>query len=183
VVDTLHPNLDYSTIKPINAIDNYRVEITNGNHVEFIFDDINLPHEAADEEGSNGFIAYKIKPKENMNVGDVISGDAQIYFDFNAPIITNMVATEFVDDLGVNTVNPAKNQVVIYPNPTNNLLNIQPNRGVVLEEVTIYNLQGRKLLSFNKNLTQLNLETLSSGMYILNIQTSEGSINKQLVKK
>jgi len=113
----------------------------------------------------------------------VISGDAQIYFDFNAPIITNMVATEFVDDLGVNTVNPAKNQVVIYPNPTNNLLNIQPNRGVVLEEVTIYNLQGRKLLSFNKNLTQLNLETLSSGMYILNIQTSEGSINKQLVKK
>jgi len=183
VVDTLHPNLDYNTLKPINASDNYRVEITNGNHVEFIFDDINLPHEASDEEGSNGFIAYKIKPKENSVVGDVISGDAQIYFDFNAPIITNMVATEFVDNLGVDSVNSAPSQVVVYPNPANTILNLQPNRGVVLEEVTIYNLQGRKLLSFNINLEQLNLENLSSGMYILNIQTNEGSINKQLVKK
>jgi len=183
VVDTLHPNLDYSTLKPINASDNYRVEITNGNHVEFIFEDIYLPHEAADEEGSNGFIAYKIKPKDNMTVGDVISGDAQIYFDFNAPIITNMVATEFVDDLGIPGENSAKSQIVIYPNPANNLLNLQPNRGVVLEEVVIYNLQGRKLLNFNKNLEQINLENLSAGMYILNIKTNEGSINKQLVKK
>ena len=183
VVDTLHPNLDYSTLKPINSSAIYRVEITDDNHVEFIFDDINLPYEETDEEGSNGFIAYKIKPKGNMTVGDVVSGDAQIYFDFNSPIITNMVSTEFVDNLGMNNVNSKKSQVVIYPNPTNNILNLKSNDDVVLEEVSIYDLRGKKLLSINKNLNQLNLENLNSGIYILNIKTDQSFINKQLIKK
>ncbi|MAN27794.1 MULTISPECIES: BspA family leucine-rich repeat surface protein [Mesonia] len=183
VVDTLHPNLDYSTLKPISASDNYRVKITNDNQVEFIFDDINLPQENLDEEGSNGFIAYKIKAKDNVAIGDLILGNAQIYFDFNSPIITNMVSTEFVDNLGMNNANSEKSQVVIYPNPIKNILNLKPNDGVVLEEISIYDLQGKKLLSFNENLNQLNLENLSSGIYILNIKTDKSFTNKQLIKR
>lgn len=183
VVDTLHPNLDYSTLKPVNASDNYRVEIINGNHVAFIFDNINLPHESADGPGSHGFIAYKIKPKNDVVVGDVVTGDAKIYFDYNAPIITNMVSTEFVDELGVNNVNSTENTVIIYPNPTSSVLNLQPNKGIILESVTLYNLQGSELLHFNKKMEQLNLEKLSSGVYILTIKTDRGILNKQLIKK
>jgi|GEM_PF-2731043 len=96
IEDILHENLDWTTLMPVSASHNYRVQITDGNHVEFIFDDINLPHEEADEEGSNGFIAYKIKPVAGIQAGDIMSGNASIYFDFNLPIITNTVTTEVI---------------------------------------------------------------------------------------
>jgi len=181
VVDTLHPNLDYSSIRPVNASDDYRVEITDGNHVEFIFEDINLPDENSDEPGSHGFIAYKIKPKENVAVGDFVTGDAQIYFDFNEPIITNMVSTQFVEDLSVNEYDKSRT-ISIYPNPTTGILNIQKNTTLELNEINIYNLQGKRLLNFSENLEKLTIENLSAGIYLLQIQTNQGVINKQLIK-
>src|SRR5690606_18807090 len=119
ILDTLHPKLDWSTLVPISASHDYYVHITNGNQVEFIFDDINLPHEGSNEPESHGFVAYKIKPKSDVQVGDIISGDAAIYFDFNPPIITNMVLTEIVEFLGLTDNTAPVNQVIIYPNPTN----------------------------------------------------------------
>src|SRR5690606_31171757 len=129
ILDTLHPKLDYSTIKPVSSSHDYRVEITDGNHVEFIFENINLPHEAADEPGSHGFVAYKIKPKSNVQIGDFITGDARIYFDFNAPIITNMVSTEIVN-LGLNESSVLANKIIVYPNPANDKLNFQLSDGI-----------------------------------------------------
>src|SRR5690606_17379263 len=82
ILDTLHPKLDWNTLVPITASHDYYVHTFNGNQVEFIFEDINLPHEAENEPESHGFIAYKIKPKIDVQVGDIISGDARIYFDF-----------------------------------------------------------------------------------------------------
>ncbi len=182
IQDTLHPKLDWSTLQPINASHDYRVEITNGNQVEFIFEDINLPHEAADEPGSHGFIAYKIKPKEDVALGDIITGDAQIYFDFNAPIITNMVSTEVVQNLDTKSYDLAS-KLNIYPNPTNNVVHLQTIKNVQLEEVSIYNLQGKQLLNFRDNLEKLNIGNLSKGIYLIKISTNQGTINKQLIKK
>ncbi|MFD2434034.1 BspA family leucine-rich repeat surface protein [Mesonia maritima] len=99
ILDTLHPKLDYSTLKPVSASHNYHIEITDENQVEFIFDGINLPDENTNEPASHGFVAYKIKPKNDVTVGDFIEGDARIYFDFNAPIITNMTSTEIIDNI------------------------------------------------------------------------------------
>ena len=99
IKDILHENLDWSTFQMISASHNYRVEIKEGNKVEFTFNNINLPHEAADEAGSNGYIAYKIKPIANVQTGDVMTGNAAIYFDYNLPIITNEATTIVVQDI------------------------------------------------------------------------------------
>ena len=95
----LHPNLDWATIQPLSASHNYQVEITNGNNVQFIFDNINLPDEDSNEPESHGYIAYKIKPLSSLVLGDFVSGDASIFFDFNAPIITNIVTTTIVEEI------------------------------------------------------------------------------------
>ncbi|MDT0294200.1 BspA family leucine-rich repeat surface protein [Mesonia ostreae] len=180
ILDTLHPKLDWNTIQPISASDDYRVEITDGNHVEFIFDDINLPFEDENEPASHGFIAYKIKPKANVAIGDVITGNAAIYFDFNAPIITNTVSTEIVDGLGIENKR-LENLISIYPNPTKDFLHIETSKNIQLKSVTVYNLQGRELLSFKQNLKTLNLKQLSIGMYILKMETDRGIINRQFI--
>src|SRR5690606_12152357 len=60
---------------------------------------------SVNEEGSNGFVAFKIKPKATLNIGDEITGVANIYFDYNLPITTNTVTTKIVipdiDDDGI----------------------------------------------------------------------------------
>src|SRR5690606_34315995 len=167
---------------PISASHDYYVHITNGNQVEFIFDDINLPHEGSNEPESHGFVAYKIKPKSDVQVGDIISGDAAIYFDFNPPIITNMVLTEIVEFLGLTDNTAPVNQVIIYPNPTNKTLNLYLAEGIQLEEVILYNLQGQKIQNLQGKEKIIDVEHLPSGTYLLKIITNQGTINRQLIK-
>src|SRR5690554_2905540 len=110
ILDTLHPKLDWNTIVPISASHDYYVKIKDGNHVEFMFDNIHLPDSISNEQASHGFVAYKIKPKSDVQVGDVITGDAAIYFDFNAPIITNVVSTTVIESLGISDVSGSLNR-------------------------------------------------------------------------
>ena len=182
ILDTLHPKLDWNTLTPISASHDYYVNITDGNRVEFMFDNIHLPDSLSNEPESHGFIAYKIKPKSNVQVGDVISGDAAIYFDFNAPIITNMVHTEIVNPLSIIDVSNPISRIVLYPNPTNKALQIHLTDGIELEEVLIYDLQGREVKKFQSKETTLDVEHLTSGIYLLKITTNRGTINRQLIK-
>ncbi|HET8809613.1 MAG TPA: BspA family leucine-rich repeat surface protein [Flavobacteriaceae bacterium] len=181
ILDTLHPKLDWNTIQPVSASHNYRVEITDGNHVEFIFENINLPHEAADEPGSHGFIAYKIKPKNDVQIGDIITGDARIYFDFNAPIITNMVSTEIVENLSAENFELASN-IRLYPNPTNGILNISSE--TELEKVELFSITGNRLLLQENSLGKIDLHRFSEGIYFLKIIGENGTeVVKKIVKK
>src|SRR5690606_7576352 len=57
-----------------------------GNKVEFIFEDILLPFE---DENNDGYVAFKIKTKSTLVLGDSLKNLADIYFDYNFPIRTN----------------------------------------------------------------------------------------------
>jgi surface protein len=181
ILDTLHPKLDYSTLRPVNASHNYRIEVNNKNEVEFIFDGINLPDENTNEPASHGFVAYKIKPKSDVAVEDFITGDANIYFDFNAPIITNMVSTKIIDDLS-STNYELENNISIYPNPAKNILHIEAKNKQKIEQLKIYNLSGLELMNVEENKQLLNLESLSTGVYFIQIQTNLGTVNKRFIK-
>src|SRR5690606_38919984 len=89
VSNELDQNLDWTTMQIETISHSNRVEITDGNQVEFIFNNINLPDSTSNEPASHGYIQYKIKPKSTIAVGDFIKNDAAIYFDFNPPVITN----------------------------------------------------------------------------------------------
>lgn len=183
ILDTLHPKLDWTTLRPLNASHDYRIEIRDGNHVEFIFDDIELPHEAGNEPESHGFIAYKIKPKSDVQIGDIITGNASIFFDFNAPIITNTVYTEIVDRVMGTENNSAQSEIVIiYPNPATDKLNLRSGSGIHLQKGTIYNLQGQKIKEFNINNGSIDIENLTTGMYLLKIETNLNTINANFIK-
>ncbi|MEM7185736.1 MAG: T9SS type A sorting domain-containing protein [Bacteroidota bacterium] len=97
IEDELDVNLQWNTLRPLSASHNYRVEISDGNKVSFIFEDINLPPEMTDPEGSQGYIAFQVKTKDDLVVGDMVENSAAIFFDFNPPIITNTVSTMVVD--------------------------------------------------------------------------------------
>jgi surface protein len=181
VRDTLHPKLDWATLKPISASHAYHIEIRDNNHVEFIFDNINLPDSMSDEPASHGFIAYKIKPIQGVQVGDVITGDAGIFFDFNQPIITNTVSTTITSPLG--NTDLFNDILKLYPNPASSIINLRAQTNVTIKDVKVYNMIGVELRHFKQDLEAINISDLNTGMYILIVQTNRGFAKYRLIKK
>jgi endo-1,3(4)-beta-glucanase len=72
-------------------------------------------------------------------------------------------------------------QIVMYPNPVNNKLFIK-SQSEDLIKVEIYSVFGNLVKSTTKNLNEINIEDLSSGLYLIKIYTSKGSISKKLLK-
>jgi hypothetical protein len=179
VEHVLDSKLDWTTMQLQSLSHAGQVEITNGNNVEFIFDNINLPDSTTDEPNSHGYITFKIKPKSDVMIGDVISGTASIYFDFNPPIITNTATTTIIQRLSVEEFEA--NKVSIYPNPTNGRLNIKTKNNI--KTILVYDLNGRLLinkeLNENNSNHELDVSDLSSGFYFLEIKTDTAS---QVVK-
>jgi hypothetical protein len=71
-------------------------------------------------------------------------------------------------------------EVAIYPNPVNDLLNIET--ALELQSVEIYNIQGQKVLSSNQK--QINVSDLAAGVYMLRIQDADNNIaTKKIVIK
>jgi hypothetical protein len=77
-----------------------------------------------------------------------------------------------------------EDQLNIYPNPVTDVLNVQWNNTTESATLSIRDLSGRLVLServANGNAV-LDLSTLSSGNYILELQTGQSTLRKQVVK-
>jgi uncharacterized repeat protein (TIGR01451 family) len=89
--DTLSPHLDISSLQLGAASHQYNLTILDTVNPVLIFEhnNIYLPDSASNPLGSQGFVTFKIGLRANTPLQTVIDNDAAIYFDFNAPIITN----------------------------------------------------------------------------------------------
>lgn len=95
LLDTLSTELDMDSFRPIHSSHPNRIEL-DGNILTYYFADINLPYKDIDEAGSQGFVTFGIKAKEAIALGTEVENEAGIYFDFNAPIITNSTSHTYV---------------------------------------------------------------------------------------
>ena len=180
VENVLDEKLDWTTMQLESLSHTGRVEITDQTDVSFIFDNINLADSTNDEPNSHGYIAYKIKPKSNVEVGDIISGTADIFFDFNPPITTNTVSTQIVEPLSVGDY--AKQTIQLFPNPTNSKLVITSNQ--IIDRLTVIDINGRTLNDIElSNLEySLDVSSLSKGVYFLEIQSGNTKTVKRFIK-
>ena len=150
--------------------------------LEWFFDDINLPAEQDDAEGSIGFVYFRIQPKPGYALGDIIPNTAAIFFDFNAPVITNRFETEFVEEtLSVSEFDI--NGFNMYPNPAHDILNIKLNN-ITNANVSIYDIQGKLVLNrsvLQEQNVQLNVSDLQSGLYFVKLNIGSQELVKKLV--
>ncbi len=77
------------------------------------------------------------------------------------------------------------NNFSVYPNPANNVLNMNVKNGLTVNEVVIADVNGRTVKtltnSFDSNV-EMNISDLASGVYMLTIKTNEGVGNSKFVK-
>ncbi|MCW5924313.1 MAG: T9SS type A sorting domain-containing protein [Saprospiraceae bacterium] len=91
--DTLSPFLDMASVRPGASSHPYLFEIVQGNVLKFIFDDIMLPDSNTNEVASHGFVQFSVRQTTTPSnpPGTRIENSAAIYFDYNAPELTNIV--------------------------------------------------------------------------------------------
>ncbi len=86
---------------------------------------------------------------------------------------------EFTSTLSVNSL--TFENFKLFPNPVQDFLNLSISNAS-LEHVKIIDLNGKVVLEQTKNLDRLNLGQLVSGMYLIQIKTSNGRISKKIIK-
>ena len=79
-----------------------------------------------------------------------------------------------------NEVFDLEKAISIYPNPSNDKVYIQLPTTITLEKVTIYNNLGQVVLE--KNAIDFSLSSINSGVYEVQLQTSEGVFHKKIIK-
>ena len=165
VIDTLDQNLDLNSF--VLTLASHDVEVTrNGNVVYFDFENIFLPDSNTSETDSHGFIRYEIKPTAGLINGETIENKAYIFFDFNAPIITNTATTlvDFSSGISENDL-----EAKVFPNPAKAQIGIEWLPDVQVQQVNLLDLNGKKINSYNvsgKDQVKINLDKLPAGAYI-----------------
>lgn len=94
VRDVLDDNLDLTTLQLGASSHPYTFGIVDPREMVWTFGDIRLPDSTNSEPASHGFLKFTVQALDNVAIGTVIENDAAIYFDFNAPVITNTVQSE-----------------------------------------------------------------------------------------
>lgn len=152
----------------------------NGNKVEFIFENIQLPFPPSEER--HGYIAFKIKLKNNLTVGDTFSNFASIYFDYNFPIITEP-ATTTIEALS-NPDFEFSSFVKLYPNPTNSKITVE-SQTINLKSVEIFNSLGQLIQAIPNDYNQLSIDVsnLSTGTYFVKVHSDKGVGVSKFVKQ
>lgn len=167
VVDVIDTSLfDISTLEITSSSHNCFTNIYKDT-VEFLFEHIFLDFH---DDKNDGFIAFKIRTRPTLESGTILKNTANIYFDYNLPIKTN-VATTIVKEI-VATKETDTGSWQIFPNPSAGSFYIGTDRPGNYS-VTLYDTYGKAVYTSTKeirNLTELQYNTLPSGLYFLKIE-------------
>ncbi|WP_269235459.1 DUF7619 domain-containing protein [Flavobacterium flavigenum] len=171
---------DISTLIPTSSSHSFVTKISEGNKVEFIFENINLPF---DDATNDGYIAFKIKTKPTLVVGDTFANEANIYFDYNFPILTNKATSKFQNTLA-NPDFEFSNYFALYPNPANNVLNINTKQAIEIEALVIYDILGQLVIAVPnaKSVSSIDVSQLRAGTYFLKVKSDKGSSGIKFIK-
>lgn len=97
---------------------------------------------------------------------------------FNTTV--DMGVYEFGSTLDVDNFEAQVSEFKIYPNPTSNVLNVKMNES--FNKAEIFNIQGQKVLESNTK--NLNVSNLSSGLYLIQIEATNGvTQTKRFIKQ
>ena len=170
--------LDWGTVIPLAASNPFNLSINSSNILNFKFTNIYLPNSSADEPGSHGWVVYKIKPKSTFGVGNVIHNTAKIYFDYNAPVITNTYPTQISTSLATNELK--NKEITIYPNPAKDKIFIRDLKNIM--GTKIYDATGKLLQTSKTNSALIDVSDLPKGIYFIEVLSNNKFFKSKFIK-
>ena len=166
---------DAESLILMNASHNVDARLV-GNVAEFFFQDIQL------DSGGHGNILLAMQTLSSLIEGDEVFSNANIYFDYNAPITTNDALTLFEESMSTQDV-ALDASIALYPNPAQEQITI--NAPATISTIEWYDVSGRlvSISIVNANESIIDISRQSSGVYFVKINTAQGSIVKKVIKE
>lgn len=183
VREPLPAGLDPASLIPGASSHPYTFTINQNGEMAFTFKDIDLPDSTTNLPASNGFLSYRARPLANLPGGTIISGAAEIYFDFNPPIVTNTVFHTIEEDFITVQTNKApdnKMQMNVFPNPATRFVHFEwKNANGRPWQVKLFDALGRPVNTIDSNgdTAFLPCNTLPIGLYFFRV-----SLDNQVIK-
>ncbi len=189
VLDEIEEDLDINSVRPGPSSHPYKLNILDGNILEFKFENIMLPDSFVNEPASNGYVLFDIKTKKDLPWETKIENTAAIYFDFNDPIITNTVTNTLrLPPVNVKNLEDSNLSLKLSPNPSSDLsiLKFELEKSTQVD-LALYDTRGRLIRQYLKEealqsgLHQVRFEesNLSEGIYFVVLKTAEGKMEME----
>lgn len=186
VTDQLDDDFDWTTFRPGYSDYEYTTTVSETGLVTFTFANINLPWKSNYGDAlSSALVNYSIQRKPTTPIGTTFTNEANIYFDYNAPITTNTTLNTLVEVAGIDDPTSGDETSVtvdFYPVPTSDYLNIRVNNILNNQtaQLTIVDLMGNVVLSETVNLNEgstvltKSLSAFTAGTYLTRVQFDSG---------
>ncbi len=175
VTDTISPGLNINSLFVISTSHLCWIEKIGGELMRFHFDNILLPDSNVNEPASHGYIYFRIKGLQTNPDPTVVTNSANIYFDFNPPIITNTTLTTFSNStVGIAPIGGAEAGTIrLSPHPMQeSTLLLFDGIKDHTHQLELMDISGRTVIpniSFKGTSYLLQRESLSSGTYFIKI--------------
>jgi len=182
--DTLSPYLDVNSFKLLASSHPVNTNLKTSGALLFRFDNIMLPDSGRNQDLSQGYITYSIKPKAGLANNSEVRNTSYIFFDFNPAVQTNTTLNTMVYTIpqGIEEKQLfAGRRLSIYPNPTNGQIRIVNPSGSKPLFLSIFNSQGQEVYRSEKIEKELDVKLPAAGLYLVKAYNEEGVLYSKVV--
>lgn len=179
IIDTLDADLDWSSFTLVQASHNMQVVNLGNGIMRFEFPSIWLADSTTNEPESHGHLVYRIMENAANQYGTEIENTAYIYFDWNAPIITNTTYNfnNWIEGISEGSTH----NVHVYPNPAIESLTISCEGDF---DYQLIDLSGRIISSGSASHSEsISISNAAVGIYQLNVQSNQGNSSLKVIKQ
>ncbi|WP_432670754.1 T9SS type A sorting domain-containing protein [Flavobacterium sp. SM2513] len=100
-----------------------------------------------------------------------------------SPLLPEYTApTLIIESCSLSTTNFDKNSVNIYPNPTSDKVIVTTKNNEIITNIRVFDLAGKQILE-QTNSNEIVVSQISSGIYVLTIQTEKGAQSFKFIKE
>lgn len=167
-------DFDINSLQVLNSSSQVYIRQT-GNVVEIIFQGINI------DSGGHGNVLIKIKSNGTLPVNHTISEFADVFFDYELPLETNL------EEITIRELsNPpftSDPSILVYPNPTASMLNIKCNNAI--KSIQIYDVHGRLLQTqiLDSQNASIDVSQKEAGVYFVKVTSENGVKVERIIKE
>jgi hypothetical protein len=116
-----------------------------------------------------GFTPKKIL-FQNDSISFIVGENGEMYKTTNGGGIT-----------GINETENLKEKIKIYPNPAKGLLNLTLVGNLKITNIVLYDISGKLVKTYSATERELSIKGLSSGQYLLKLNSEKGIITKKVI--
>jgi hypothetical protein len=178
IYDLITTDLDRNSIQYITSSHPCNI-LLYGDILRFDFSGINLPAKSQNDSLSQGFVTFVVNTKSGLPNGTIIGNTAEIYFDQNAPILTNTTINT-INDLKVSTFENDQDFISVFPNPVSDHLCFTYLSDAAFAKMEIFALDQKKLYEAYGSCHPVSF--LAPGMYWAFITLADKKIARRFVK-